>query len=92
MYEKAGSIIKQGESLVAKMNSKREIANRNFKIIPQNATIRVEYVKCGKDFCLKCEHGPYYYAYWRDEKNDRKLKKKYIGRNDPRRTGNRNTR
>jgi hypothetical protein len=85
MYEKAGSIIKQGECLVAKMNSKSENTNRIFKIIPQNATIRVEYVRCVKDFCLKCEHGPYYYAYWRE---DGKLKKKYIGRNDPRkRTG-----
>jgi hypothetical protein len=82
MYEKAGSIIKQSEGLVAKMNSKKEIANRNSKRIPKNATIREEYVRCGKDFCLKCEHGPYYYAYWRDENG--KLKKKYIGRNDPR--------
>jgi hypothetical protein len=80
MYDKAGSIIKQGESLVAKMNSKREIANRNFQVIPQNATIREEYVKCGKDFCHKCGHGPYYYAYWRDKSG--KLKKKYMGRNN----------
>ena len=86
MYEKAGSIIKKSESLVARMNSKREITNRNSKAIPKNATIREEYVRCGKDFCLKCEHGPYYYAYWRDKSG--KLKKKYIGRNDPReRTG-----
>lgn len=82
MYDKTGSIIKQSENLVAKMNSKKEIANRNSKTIPQNATIREEYVRCGKDFCLKCEHGPYYYAYWRDKSG--KLKKKYIGRNDPR--------
>jgi hypothetical protein len=81
IYEKSGSIIIQSESLVAKMNSKREIAKRNFKVIPQNATIREEYVRCGKEFCLKCEHGPYYYAYWRDK--SRKLKKKYIGRNNP---------
>jgi hypothetical protein len=86
--EKAGSIIKQGEKLVVEMNSKREIANRNSKTIPQNATIRKEHIKCGKEFCLRCEHGPYYYAYWRDEKNYRKLKKKYIGRNNPREKGN----
>jgi hypothetical protein len=86
MYEKAGSIIKQGEGLVAKMKSKKEIIKRNSKRIPENATIREEYVRCGKDFCLKCEHGPYYYAYWRDKSG--KLKKKYIGRNNPRdRTG-----
>jgi hypothetical protein len=60
MYEKAGSIIKQGEGLVAKMKSKKEIIKRNSKRIPENATIREEYVRCGKDFCLRCEHGPYY--------------------------------
>lgn len=60
----------------------------NFKSIPKNAIIRKEYVKCGKEFCLKCEHDPYYYAYWRDKKNAKKLKKKYIGRDNPReRTG-----
>jgi hypothetical protein len=31
------------------MNSKREITNRDSKAISQNATIREEYVKCGKD-------------------------------------------
>jgi hypothetical protein len=82
MYDKAGSIIKQSEGLVAKMNSKKEFANRNFQVVPKNATIRVEYVRCGKEFCLICEHGPYYYAYWRDKSG--KLKKKYIGRSNPR--------
>jgi len=82
MYDKAGFLINKGEKLVVEMNSKMKIANRNSKTIPQHATIRKEYVKCGKDLCLGCEHGPYYYAYWRD--NSGKLKKKYIGRNDPR--------
>ena len=83
MYEKTGSIIKQGEKLLVKINSKRQIARKNSKFLPNNATIRKEYVKCGKEFCLGCEHGPYYYAYWRNESR-KKLKKKYIGRNDPR--------
>ncbi len=38
---------------------------------------REEYVKCGKPFCV-WEHGPYYYAYWRDS-STKKLNKKYIG-------------
>ena len=89
MYEKAGSIIKQGEKLLVKINSKRQIARKNSKFLPNNATIRKEYVKCGKESCLGCEHGPYYYAYWRNESR-KKLKKKYIGRHDPRdrNTGN----
>ena len=41
--------------------------------IPPNATIRQEYVKCGHPD----SHGPYLYAYW---KQDKKLKKRYVGR------------
>jgi hypothetical protein len=57
---------------------------------PKNATIREEYVRCGNSTCQKCNidsygdnqekqrfHGPYLYAYW---KQDKKLKKKYIGK------------
>ena len=51
-------------------------ANRS-KLIPKNATIRKEYIKCGKEVCQH-KHGPYYYAYWKDLES-KKLKKKYIG-------------
>jgi hypothetical protein len=49
------------------------------KSIPKNATIRKEYVKCKRPNCYRKEHGPYYYAYWKDPIT-KKLKKKYIGR------------
>jgi hypothetical protein len=45
--------------------------------IPLNATIRQEYVKCGDPDC-QTSHGPYLYAYW---KHDKKLKKRYVGKN-----------
>ena len=45
--------------------------------IPPNATIRQEYVKCGNPDCQN-SHGPYLYAYW---KQDKKLKKIYVGKN-----------
>ncbi|MGC2574076.1 MAG: hypothetical protein WA364_21390 [Candidatus Nitrosopolaris sp.] len=45
--------------------------------IPLNATIRQEYVKCGNPDWQK-SHGPYFYAYW---KQDKKLKKRYVGKN-----------
>src|SRR5215469_11942955 len=45
--------------------------------IPPNATIRQEYVKCGDPDCQN-PHGPYLYAYW---KQDKKLKKRYVGKN-----------
>jgi hypothetical protein len=56
----------------------REIASTDrARSIPENATIREEYIKCGKDLCEE-KHGPYYYAYWKDPES-KKLKKKYIG-------------
>jgi hypothetical protein len=45
--------------------------------IPPNATIRQEYVKCGNPDCRN-SHGPYLYAYW---KQDKKLNKRYVGKN-----------
>ena len=42
-----------------------------------NATIRQEYVKCGDPDCQN-SHGPYLYAY---QKQDKKLKKIYVGKN-----------
>jgi hypothetical protein len=45
--------------------------------VPPNATIRQEYVKCGNPDCQN-SHGPYLYAYW---KQDKKLKKRYVGKN-----------
>jgi hypothetical protein len=45
--------------------------------IPLNATIRQEYVKYRDPDC-KNSHGPYFYAYW---KQDKKLKKRYVGKN-----------
>src|SRR5215471_15747363 len=42
--------------------------------IPPNATIRQEYVKCGDPDCQN-SHGPYLYAYW---KEDKKLKKRNL--------------
>ncbi|MGB6526797.1 MAG: substrate-binding domain-containing protein [Candidatus Nitrosopolaris sp.] len=45
--------------------------------IPPNATIRQEYVKCGNPDCEN-QHGPYFYAYW---KQNKKLNKRYVGKN-----------
>jgi hypothetical protein len=59
----------------------------NSQSIPDNATIREEFIKCGKDSCNNCLHGPYFYAYWKDKTKDNKskLRKKYLGTSDPRR-------
>lgn len=43
-------------------------------------TYRQEYVRCGKDACTTCPHGPYWYAYWRENGRTRS---QYIGRHLP---------
>ena len=55
------------------------------KSIPENATIRKEYIKCGKQIC-ELKHGPYYYAYWKDPET-KNLKKRYIGDHMPTKEG-----
>jgi hypothetical protein len=50
--------------------------NDNKMEIPSNATIKRQYVKCGKPHCQK-KHGPYLYAYW---KEGNKTKSGYVGK------------
>ena len=40
-------------------------------------TLRQQQVRCGKAGCTKCPHGPYWYAYWRE---DGKRRSRYVGR------------
>jgi hypothetical protein len=41
---------------------------------------RLEPVRCGKPGCTRCPHGPYWYAYWRE---DGRLRSRYIGKTLP---------
>jgi hypothetical protein len=75
----AESVINHSRNFIKQFESRSHSNDTNHESLPANATIRKEYVKCGKNSCSRCKHGPYYYGYWR-EKNG-KLKKKYIGRN-----------
>lgn len=43
-------------------------------------TYRLESVRCGKPGCRSCPHGPYWYAYFREQG---KLRSRYIGRELP---------
>ena len=45
-----------------------------------SVTYRLETVRCGKEGCTSCPHGPYWYAYYRDAG---KLRSRYIGRELP---------
>jgi hypothetical protein len=91
LKKKIDRVLERNERLIAKFNSEklRSIAKvqseeltstNNSRNIPSNATIRKEYVRCGKLDC-QSKHGPYYYAYWKD--NNGKLTKKYIGKYRP---------
>jgi hypothetical protein len=68
-----------------KIKSRQLACADRAKSIPQNATIRKEYIKCGKEMC-ELKHGPYYYAYWKHP-GSKKLKKKYIGDHLPKKEG-----
>ena len=43
-------------------------------------TYRQERVRCGKEGCGGCPHGPYWYAYWRE---GGRLRSRYIGKHLP---------
>ena len=45
-------------------------------------TFRYETVRCGKPNCTRCPHGPYWYAYW---KEDGRTRSRYVGRSLPQR-------
>lgn len=40
-------------------------------------TYRQELVRCGRENCSKCPHGPYWYAYWRE---GGRVRSRYIGK------------
>ena len=44
-----------------------------------NVTLRRQWVRCGKGACTRCPHGPYWYAYWRE---DGRRCSRYVGKLD----------
>jgi hypothetical protein len=73
----ANKAIEKSTKFINKIKSRELACADRAKTIPENASIRKEYIKCGKQICQQ-EHGPYYYAYWKDPES-KKLNKKYIG-------------
>ena len=43
-------------------------------------SFRQQTVRCGKKGCTSCPHGPYWYAYWRE---DGRMRSKYVGKELP---------
>jgi hypothetical protein len=48
--------------------------------LPPTVRYRQQHVRCGKASCTSCPHGPYWYAFW---KEDGRTRKRYIGRQLP---------
>jgi hypothetical protein len=42
-------------------------------------SLRRQWVRCGKEACTRCPHGPYWYAYWREAG---KRRSRYVGKLD----------
>src|SRR5205823_8194326 len=80
LLAEANKTTERATKFINKIKSRQLACANRAKSIPENATIRKEYIKCGKQMC-EIEHGPYYYAYWKDQ--SKKLKKKYIGDHMP---------
>jgi hypothetical protein len=77
----ANKAIEKSTKFINKVELRQLACASRAKSIPENAIIRKEYIKSGKQMC-QIEHGPYYYAYWKDPQS-KKLKKKYIGDHMP---------
>lgn len=71
--------VKLLEGVEGKIKPRGRAVIKSFSI--GSTTYQLERVFCGKEGCSKCAqgigHGPYYYAYWRE---NGKTKSKYIGK------------
>ena len=78
------------KNALVKMRHFKEVENLSkdrLNSLHDNATVREEFIKCGKEACNLCPHGPYYYAYWKEKTKDNekpRLRKEYLGNIDPR--------
>jgi hypothetical protein len=79
LFKKINKLFREMKIFHAKIDSRMVACWSRSRSIPENATIRKEYVKCKKPNCRRKQHGPYYYAYWKDAET-KKLRKGYIGR------------
>jgi hypothetical protein len=66
LFKKMNKVYTAARNSTIKYQARLEACQSRIKAIPENATIRKEYVKCKKHNCHRKHHGPYYYAYWKD--------------------------
>ena len=68
LLENANKTTERATKFLNKIKLRQASCANRVKSISENATIRKEYVKCGKEIC-DLKHGPYYYAYWKDSES-----------------------
>lgn len=61
------------------MLARARLESQGVDVAAAEPTIRFrqQLVKCGKKGCTQCPHGPYWYAYWRE---DGRRRSRYVGR------------
>ena len=59
--------------------AKARLENRGLDLDGSGPVVRLrqQLVKCGKESCTTCPHGPYWYAYWTE---DGRRRSKYLGK------------
>jgi len=62
--------------------ARARLENRGISFEPGSGPkvrLREQWVRCGKEACSKWPHGPYWYAFWRE---DGKRRSRYVGKLD----------
>jgi hypothetical protein len=63
--------------LVILARARLEAQGVTFDAPSPNVSLRRQWVRCGKENCTRCPHGPYWYAYWREAGRRRS---RYVGK------------
>lgn len=63
--------------LVILARARLEAQGVTFDAPSPNVSLRRQWVRCGKATCTRCPHGPYWYAYWRE---DGRRRSRYVGK------------
>ncbi|OFW67150.1 MAG: hypothetical protein A2Z12_03740 [Actinobacteria bacterium RBG_16_68_21] len=63
--------------LVILARARLEARGVTFDAPSPQVALRQQWVRCGKPNCGRCPHGPYWYAYWRE---DGRRRSRYVGK------------
>lgn len=84
-HPERNAVQSKGEQPVPRSRRENEVQSKNPGTSSSghqvgSITFRYETVRCGKENCSRCPHGPYWYAYWKEAGRTRS---RYIGRSLP---------